>query len=74
MEIRITYVCDGAIYCGFKPDGVTVLEERPVLYPDNGYTLVRKYDNQQVEPVWLKDGDSQDNYIEVKDAEPDIGD
>lgn len=64
MEVRTTYICDGAIYCGFKPDGAEVIEERQVLYPAPGYMLEK--DNEQFSSVWLKDGDTQDNYIEVE--------
>ena len=65
MNIKTTYVCDGAIYCGFKPEGVSVLEERPVLYADEGYELVK--DRERVgTAVWLKDGDVAENYTEVK--------
>lgn len=65
MYTKITYVCDGAIYCGFKPEGVTVLEERTVLYPEDGYELENKTTKERMSAVWLKDGDSQDNYIEI---------
>jgi hypothetical protein len=71
MEIRITYICNGAIYCGFKPDGVEVLEEREVLYPAEGYELERISDKERLPSVWLKDGDVQENYTEVKIDEPD---
>lgn len=66
MEIRITYICDGAIYCGVKPEGVEILEERQILYPEHNYILVRKTDGKKYNSVWLKDGDTQDNYIEVE--------
>lgn len=66
MEIRTTYVCDGAIYCGFKPENAEVKEERQVLYPTKGYVLERKSDGKQLHSVWLKDGDVQDNYREVE--------
>lgn len=69
MEIRITYVTNGAIYCGFKPEGVEVIEEREVLYPAEGYELER--DGERFSCVWLKDGDVQENYTEVKIDEPD---
>lgn len=69
MEIRITYICNGAIYCGFKPDGVEVLEEREVLYPAEGYELERITDKERLSSVWLKDGDVKENYIEVKAKE-----
>lgn len=64
MEIKTTYICNGAIYCGFKPEGVEVKEERQVLYPAKGYKL--KKDDKLYSSIWLKDDDSQDNYEEVK--------
>ena len=69
MEIRITYVgtLNGVhgLWCGFKPEGVEVSEERPILYPAKGYKLQNK-DGKLLNSVWLKDGDSQDNYTEVE--------
>lgn len=64
MEIRTTYVCDGAMYCGFKPEGVEVKEERQVLYPAEGYKL--KKGDRLYSCVWLKNGDVQENYSEVE--------
>lgn len=76
MEIRITYIGTlngiNGIWCGFKPDNTIINEERLVLYADNGYELIRKSDGESVgSSVWLKDGDSQDNYSEVE-VEQDI--
>lgn len=65
MEIKTTYVCNGAMYCGFKPENVEVIEERQVLYPAEGYELQDKAGNR-FSAVWLKDGDTQDNYVEVE--------
>ena len=70
MEIRTTYICNGAIYCGFKPEGVEVIEERQVLYPQEGYELVKN--GERFDAVWLKDGDSEENYTEEKIDEQDI--
>lgn len=70
MYKTITYIgtFDGinGMWCGFKPDGVIVTEEREVLHAkEDGYTLIRKSDGEDVSnSVWLKDGDYQDNYIE----------
>lgn len=69
MEIKITYVTNGAIYCGFKPDNVEVLEERKVLYPSDGYELEHKITKEHFDSVWLKDDDVQENYNEVKIVE-----
>lgn len=66
MEIKTTYICDGAIYCGFKPENIKVKEERQILYAKKGYKLERKSDKQQFSSVWLKDGDNEENYIEVE--------
>lgn len=67
MKIKITYVGTlngiGGIWCGFKPEGVIVSEERQVLYPEEGSLLKR--DNETFECVWLKDNDTQENYTEV---------
>lgn len=65
MEIKTTYICDGAIYCGFKPKGVKVKEEKQILYPAKGYKL--KKDDKLYSSVVLKDGDDQENYVEVED-------
>lgn len=70
MEIRTTYVCNGAIYCGFKPEGVEILEERQILYPKDGYELIK--DGERFSCVWLKDGDSQENYEEIEEDESGI--
>lgn len=72
MEIRTTYICKGAIYCGFRPEGVKVKEERYLLYPEKGYKLERKSDGKQFLSIWLKDGDTEENYIEVKNDDSNI--
>lgn len=70
MEIKTTYVCNGAMYCGFKPENVEIIEERQVLYPAVGYELQDKAGNSY-SAVWLKNGDTQDNYIEIPESEDD---
>lgn len=71
MQIRITYVgtLNGikGMWCGFKPEGAIIEEERPVLYADEGYILERISDGERLYAVWLKDGDVQENYIEMED-------
>lgn len=68
MYITITYVYekDGVIgyACGYKPDG-TIIEERTVLNPEATFELERISDKERLSAVWLKDGDKQENYIEV---------
>jgi hypothetical protein len=68
MFTKITYIgtLNGVhgIWCGFKPEGVVVEEERTILYPEHGFIL--KKDDKTFSAVWLKDGDVKENYTEVK--------
>ena len=69
MYIKITYVgtLDGkeGMWCGFLPEGVIVEEERPILYPEEGYSLRRISTLEVFSSVWLKDGDVKENYEEI---------
>lgn len=69
MQIRITYkgYLNGVygVYCGFKPDGLDVTEEIPVYYPDEGNVLVK--DGELYYSVVLQEGESIDDYTEIKD-------
>lgn len=74
MEIKITYKGinkDGisGIWCGFKPDDITVKEEVMVLYPETGYLLKNKVTNETTSSVVLTGDINQDDYIEVIDEE-----
>ena len=49
------------------PKDATLLETMDVLYAEDNYELVRKSDNENVSNcIWLRNGDTQDNYIEVE--------
>ena len=78
MEIKITYVGTlngvNGIWCGFHPEDAIITEERPVLYPEQGKELQHKETGEKFSAVWLKDGDTQDNYIEVDIEEEEIDD
>ena len=50
------------LWCGFKPKGIKVSEERVILYPEEGKELLK--DGERFGAVWLKDGDVADNYTE----------
>lgn len=73
MEKRTTYVgtLNGAkgLWCGFKPEGLEVEEEREVLYADEGKVLKNKKTGDISDAVWLKDGDVQENYEEIEYTE-----
>lgn len=73
METRITYVgtLNGirGMWCGHKPNDVEVTEERVVLYPSECYELESVVNKERFSAVWLKDGDCEDNYIEVEKIE-----
>ena len=68
MYTKITYICNKAIYCGFKPENVDIKEERIVLYAEEGYNLIRISDEENIgNAIWLKDGDTQNNYREEEE-------
>lgn len=62
------YEIDGVIYVsGNLPENATVLETMDILVADDGYNLIRKSDNENIGiSVWLKNGDTQDNYTETE--------
>ena len=76
MEVRITYkgTQNGVkgIWCGFKPEGIKVEEELSILYPEEGYVLKHKESGEYFSSVILKDGNSEDNYIEEEEKEGDF--
>lgn len=67
MYTKITYVGTlkgvRGLWCGFKPRGLKVSEERVILYPEDGKELMK--DEERFGAVWLRDDDVQENYIEV---------
>lgn len=70
MEVRPTYKFrrnDDVIgyHCGDMPTGVEILETYDILYPQEGYDLQRISDGEILGSIWLKDGDTEDNYIEI---------
>lgn len=62
------YEIDGIIYVsGNVPEGATILETMDILNAEDGYDLIRKSDGENVgASIWLHDGDTQDNYTEIK--------
>jgi len=78
MEIKITYVGTlngvSGIWCGFHPPDAIITEERPVLYPAEDKELENILTKERFSAVWLKDGDVQENYIEVDIEEEEIDD
>ena len=57
------------LYCGKLPIDVTILEEREILYPEEGYVLVHKQTKEQHSAIYLKDVDCEDNYTEMETDE-----
>jgi len=62
------YEINGIIYIGGTPaEEATILETMNILNAKEGFELIRKSDNENVGVnIWLKDNDSQDNYLEIK--------
>ena len=67
------YRKDGIVYVGGQvPEGAEILETMDILNAEDGYTLIRKSDFEDIgSSVWLRDGDTQDNYgeKEIKEDE-----
>lgn len=65
------YKYNGIVYVGGPvPEGAEILETMDILNAEDGYTLIRKSDFEDIgSSVWLRDGDTQDNYgeKEIKD-------
>lgn len=66
------YKHNGIVYVGGEvPEGAEILETLEILNAEDGYDLIRIHDNENMGAnVWLKDGDSQDNYKEEEHKEP----
>ena len=68
------YKLDGIIYVSSNvPEGATIIETMDILNAEEGYDLIRKADGENMSSsLWLRDGDSQDNYYEEEQEEPDM--
>lgn len=62
------YKYNGIVYVGGEvPEGAEILETMDILCAEEGYTLIRKSDFEDMgSSVWLHDGDTADNYGEKK--------
>ena len=60
------YKYNGIVYVGGQvPEGAEILETMDILNAEDGYTLIRKADSEDIgSSVWLRDGDTKDNYGE----------
>lgn len=70
MQVKITYKGireDGVkgIWCGFKPDNITVSEEIYILYPDENKQLRNKETGETVGSVILDDLNTENMYEEI---------
>ena len=65
------YKYNGIVYVGGEvPDGAEILETMDILNAEDRYDLIRIADSENVgSSVWLRDGDTQENYgeKEIKD-------
>ena len=71
MQIKTTYkgITEQGIkgiWCGFKPDNITVSEEIQILYPDKDKQLRNKTTGELTSCVILNDIVNQDDYEEVE--------
>jgi len=68
------YEYNNIIYVGGNvPEGAEILETMDILNAEDGYTLIRKSDGEDIgNSVWLHNGDVQENYNEIPEEEPEI--
>jgi hypothetical protein len=65
------YEYNNIVYVGGQvPDGANILETMDILNAEEGYELLNIYSNETFGSIWLKDGDTQENYREIKIKEP----
>lgn len=62
------YKYNSIVYVGGEvPEGAEIFETMNILNAEDGYTLIRKADSEDMgSSVWLRDGDTKDNYTEVE--------
>ena len=70
MEIKTTYIGINengikAIWCGFKPENSTILDEKHILYADEGKVLKHIETQAICYSKIIECGDSLENYIEI---------
>lgn len=60
------YKYNNIVYVGGKvPEGAEILETMDILSAEDGYDLIRITDSENMgSSIWLRNGDTQDNYIE----------
>ena len=65
------YNLNGTIYVSaYVPEGAEILETMDILNAEEGYNLIKNIDGENMgNSLWLKFGDSQDNYHE-EEIEP----
>ena len=64
------YELNGVVYVSANlPEDAEVLETMDILNADDGYELIKNGESIG-NSVWLRDGDSQENYAEVEIVEP----
>lgn len=73
MEIITTYIgtLDGVngIWCGFKPEGAIITEEKLVLRADLGYKLKNKETGETCHSVIIQTPEEQNDWEEIKDED-----
>lgn len=73
MEIITTYIgtLDGVngIWCGFKPEGAIITEEKTVMRSELGYILKNKETEEKKYTVIIQTPEEQNDWEEIKDED-----
>lgn len=66
------YEINGIVYVSANvPEGATILETMDILNAEEGFELVRISDGENIgNSVWLRNGDTQEDYNEIPEPQP----
>lgn len=64
------YRYNNIVYVGGNvPEGAEILETMDILNAEEGFELIRNSDKENIgTSVWLRNGNTQDNYTEVEET------
>lgn len=54
------------------PSGATIIEERPMLMPDDGMILRNKETGEESSGHWMRGEDSADKWEEIEEPKEDV--
>lgn len=78
MKIAMSYLVEfengtkAWLAVGKSAENAKIIEERPMLIPDFGKVLHNKETGETSSGHWLRDGDSADKWVEIKEPKEEV--